>query len=202
MFRKSTARAMQNANTVYLDLHHDTLKMATVKVMDPRKRCMVTPDTPDSCLVEELRSGKPGELPKLLRYHLEMVEFKDGLPFNVMLRVAHATTILFQKTSAPGPKFSSLPFKLKGLKPIKHQQKSSLPSLQRSRRSRFSRTTIQDCSTDLVRQRGMRVLHFHADSSEHDWQCFVNLNSPEYMSEFGGGGQLVGKANSSVGRKC
>ena len=193
---------MQNTNTVYLDLHHDTLKMATVKVMDPRERCMVTPDTPDSCLVEELRSRKPGELPKLLQYHLEMVEFKDSLPFNVMLRVAHTTTILFQKTSARGLKFSSLPFRLKGLKPIKHQQKSSLPSLQCGRKSRFSRTTIQDCSTDLVKERGIRVLHFHIDSSEHDWQCFVNLNSPEYMSEFGDGEQSVGRANSSVGRKC
>jgi hypothetical protein len=58
-FRKSTARAMQNTNTVYLDLHHDTLEMATAKVMDPRDRCMVTPDTPDSYLVEELRSRRP-----------------------------------------------------------------------------------------------------------------------------------------------
>jgi hypothetical protein len=130
---------------------------------------MVTPDTPDGCLVEELCSRKPGELPKLLQHHLEIVEFTDSLPFNVMLRVAHTTTIMFQKTSAPGLKFSSLPFGLKGLKPIKHQQKSSLPSLQCSRKSRFSKTTIQDCSTDLVKERGIRALHFHTDSSERDW---------------------------------
>jgi hypothetical protein len=130
---------------------------------------MVTPDTPDGCLVEELCSGKPGELPKPLQHHPEIVEFTDSLPFNVMLRVVHTTTIMFQKTSALGLKFSSLPFRLKGLKPIKHQQKSGLPSLQCGRKSRFSRTTIQDCSTDLVKERGIRVLHFHTDSSEHDW---------------------------------
>jgi hypothetical protein len=90
---------------------------------------MVTPDTLDSCLVEEIRSRKPRELPKLLQYHLEMVEFRDCLPSNIILRVVRTTTILFQETSPPRLKFSPLPFRLKGLKPVKHQQKSSLPSL-------------------------------------------------------------------------
>jgi hypothetical protein len=60
---KSAAKGTADTNTADLNLGCDSLKLATVKLMDPMKHYMVAPDTPRTCLIEELRSGKDGELP-------------------------------------------------------------------------------------------------------------------------------------------
>jgi hypothetical protein len=121
----SAAKGVPNTNTAYINLGFDSLKLATVKLMDPLERCMVTPDTSRTCLIEEIRSRNGVGLPKLLENHLEMVELKDYLSFNAMLLVAHGTTSLFQSFNTDGLTFLSLPYEAKGLKMITRQPKSA-----------------------------------------------------------------------------
>jgi hypothetical protein len=188
---KSVAKA--NTNTAYLNLGFDSLKLATVKLMDPLKRCMVTPDNLRTCLIEEARSTQDEELSKLLEYHLEKVELNNSLPFNAMLLVAHGTTSLFQSINTDGLTFSSLPYEVKGLKMITHQQKSALPRPQRAESSYFSEAEIQDWSTECLKERGLKQLRFHKNSSQHDWQCFINENDSKYVSMFGDSEHSVGR---------
>jgi hypothetical protein len=146
---KSFARHGANTSTVYLNLGFDSLKLATVKLVDPSlKRCMVTPDTPGTCLIED-RSTKNVGQPKLLEHHLEMVKLKEYLPFSVMLLVAHGTTSLFQNIKSDGLTFSSLPYQVTGLNMVTRQQNFALHGPQNARGSRFSETAIQDCSTRI-----------------------------------------------------
>jgi hypothetical protein len=187
----SAAKGAANTNTSYLNLGCSSLRLATVKLMDPMKRCMVAPDNPRTCLIEELRSAKDGELPKLLEYHLEGVEFKDCLPLNAMLLAAYGTTSLFQSIRTNALTFLSLQYGVKGLKLIPHQQIPA-PAPQSATRSRFSETTLQDRSTEPFKERGIRVLHFHKDYSKHDWQCFIDLNGSGYVS-------VIGDSEYSVG---
>lgn len=188
---KSFARHRANTSTVYLNLEFDSLKLATVKLIDPLKRCMVTPDTPGTCLIEEVRSTKNVGLPKLLEHHLEMVKLKEYLPFNVMLLVAHGTTSLFQNIKSDGLTFSSLPYEVKGLKMVTRQQNFALHGPQNARGSRFSETAIQDYSPESLKARGIKQLRFHKKSSKHDWQCFIDLNDSKYRTMFGDSEPLV-----------
>jgi hypothetical protein len=122
-----------------------------------------------------------------------MVELKESLPFHAMMLVAHGTTSLFRNTKSDGLTFSSLPYEIKGLKIVTHQQNFAPHSPPRARGSRFSETAIQDCSTESLKARGIRQLRFHRESSKHDWQCFVDVNDSKYRLMFGGSEPVVGK---------
>jgi hypothetical protein len=108
-----------------------------------------------------------------------------------MLLVAHGTTSLFQSMRTNGLTFSSLPYGVKGLKLMPHQQ-TPTPASGSATRSRFSETTIQDCSTEPFKERAIRSLNFHKDFSKHDWQCFIELNGSGYVSMFGDSEHSVG----------
>ena len=154
----------------------------------------MTPDSPRSWVMEETRPGENEQLPKLVEHHLVKVVLDNSLPFNLMLVVAQVATALLQNVAVTNEIMSSsLPYGIKGLKAIDHKQK---PVSQTATKFRFSKTAVEDRTSDLVKERRIKVLHFHTDSSKHDWQCLISLDDSAYVAQFGNDEHLVGKQSA------
>ena len=190
---KSDAIRPALTKTVYMDLQCDSRGKDTVKLMDHTGHCMLTPESPERFLVQEIRSGKPKELLKLIKHHLVKLELGALFPFNAMLLVVQGATSLLQNFTGNSFRSTSLPFGIKGLKAIDHKQKLAPPGSQTDAKSRLSRTTIEDRTSKLLKERRIRELHFHTDSSKHDWQCFVDLDGSVHKEQFGNSGPSVSK---------